>query len=64
MRGQGGEWPPQAGGETEELNLEERSETEDLELTYLLQCPTYFSGRLGYRVPGECLLDLGARTAG
>lgn len=51
-----------SGDETEGSNMEKRRETEDLKLTYLLHCPTCFSGRLGWRVPREHLLELGFRN--
>lgn len=45
-------------------NLEQRSENEDLNLTYLLCWPTCFSGRLGCQVSRECLLELGVEITG
>lgn len=52
------------GHESEGLDMEERKESEDLELTYLLCCPTCFSGRHDSQVPRESLLELGAGITG
>lgn len=50
--------------ETEVLDLEERSESEDLKLPYLLCLSSCFSDRLGWQVPRENMWQLGAGTAG
>lgn len=39
--------------------MEERRESEDLKLTYLLPWPTCFSDRLGWQLPRVSLLELG-----
>lgn len=33
--------------------------SEDLKHAYLLCCPTYYSCRLAWLIPSECLLKLG-----
>lgn len=38
--------------------------SEDLKLIYLLRWPTFFSGRLGYWLPREYLMELGAGIMG
>lgn len=48
-----------ARNETGEFDLEERMESGDLKLTYLLLCSTLFSGRLGFWVSGKCFLEFG-----
>lgn len=50
------------GHETWIFDLEERRKTDELMLTCLLRCPTWFSGllfseRLGWYLPKECLLE-------
>lgn len=40
-----------SGDETERLYLEERRDTKDLKITYMLHCPVCFSGRLAGRFP-------------
>lgn len=52
------------GAETGDLDMEERRQAENLDLAYLLHCSTCFSGRLGWRVPREWLLKLGAGITG
>ena len=46
-----------AGYETGALDLEERSNSENLKLVYLFHWPTCFSGKLNQWVPREGVLD-------
>jgi hypothetical protein len=46
------------------VDLEERKENGDMKLAFLLLWPPCFFGRLGWLVPRECLLALGAGKTG
>lgn len=48
-----------ARNETGEFYLEERMESEDLKLIYLLLNSSLFSGRLDFWVSGKCFLEFG-----